>query len=1349
MKYVTRAELRFLGGYEIVTTAGTALSLPTRKCWGLLAYLAQSAGRSLARDDVATLLWSRSGEEQSRASLRQELATLRKVFSKAGLDPIHASRDKIQFSDTEIGVDTAKFWDLSSRSDVESLQTAVDGYQGAFLKGLSVRSEPFEEWVWWERQKHHDAALATLLVLLNQYESKDDLGRAIETAKRVLILEPTHESTHLAMMRLYTRIGRRGEALQQFNRCREIMKRELDASPSAETVMLAEQIRKESVPGRMLRGDGAGMVHGTSPGGNGAFEAGAASGYPGAVGEPSVDDSGWTPKSNLSAIAGVSDPATYDGVAERREMTVLSLGLANAAELSGELDPEDLTVALEAFRTCCAAIAREYGGYRFHVVADRLIIGFGYPRAQEHDPERAVLAGVKAVQAVARLDTVADLVARCGIASGEVIVTAASADRPLDAQIAGNALFAAAQLEQQADPGAVIIATSTNALVQSAFETRPIGGIVDGGRPALYAQLYSVVGEKLVRSRFDARHFGAHLTRLIGRDLELGELLEHWGRLSTGPGRHVTILGEPGIGKSRLIHAFCGRIGANGTGLLQLDCSPHHQSSVLYPIVQYLKSVMGFAAADSDERKLDRLERWLRENKLNVEEIAPYFCTILALSCGHRYTKSRLSAQEQKERMLDALVDHIIHLCEKECLLLIVEDVHWIDPTTGEFLGRLRKRLPHYRVMLILSRRPGDPPRWLDEEAGTVVALRRLTDAEANSMLAELQLGGLSVEQVARIVERADGVPLYLEELAKPLSEPAIGGSPGEQAGRPAAASEQIPHILQASLMARIDRLGLARRVLEIASVFGRRFSFSELSSVASAEPQALHDALKQLQEADLIFRIGRVPEVQYEFKHALVQEFTYRSILKQQRVAHHRRIASVLEQQVRAEIAAQPEVIAYHFTEGGNLSKAIEFLEVAGRQAIGVSAHQEAISHFRRALALVELIPEEDRRSERELRFLLLLGPQLLASHGFASSEVEAIYARARWLSSQITRIGEPIHVLWGLWSFYTVRADLDIATELSERFLSLAENSGDPVAHVAAKYTLGVCLFYGGDLSEAQKNFRQAVDLFMPEQQEDHLVLFGVSLATAALSYLSWLHALAGNAGTALAASRRALNMAKKADHGFSLAFAQVFAANMGLFLRDVEAAERHASAAREIARKQSFAQWAAQAEIQLGRAADRKGDRRGIDRLKKGLEGYLATGAGLARPCAEAWIGESYAAAGRIDEALETLNRALSPTRGGRPAYFDPELLRLKGSLLTAKGGRFRGEAERCFSIARETALSHGTAMLYLRASVSLARSRLRSGDEAAARALLEDALSRVTIEPETADIVEAQDVLDGIN
>ncbi len=1346
---MTRAELRFLGGYEIVTTTGMVLSLPTRKCWGLLAYLAQSAGRSLARDDVATLLWSRSGEEQSRASLRQELATLRKVFSNAGLDPIQASRDKIQFSDTEIDVDTARFWDLSSRSDVESLQTAVDGYQGPFLKGLLVRSEPFEEWVWWERQKHHDAALATLLVLLNHYEAKDDLGRAIETAKRVLVLEPTHESTHLAMMRLYTRTGRRGEALQQFNRCREIMKRELDASPSVETVMLAEQIRKESVPGRMFSGDAAGMAaHGVPGGGHGAFEPGGAAGYPGGVGEPSVGDSGWTPNPSPSPTAGVSDPAAYDGVAERREMTVLSLGLANAAELSGELDPEDLTVALEAFRTCCAAIAREHGGYRFHVVADRLIIGFGYPRAQEHDPERAVLAGVRAVQAVGRLDTVADLVARCGIASGEVIVTAASADRPLEAQIAGNALFAATELEQQADRGAVIIAASTNALVQSAFETRPIGGVVDGGRSALYAQLYSVVGEKLVRSRFDARHFGAHLTRLIGRDRELAQMLEHWKTLSIGAGRYVTILGEPGIGKSRLIHTFCGRIAANGPSLLQLDCSPHHQSSVLYPIVQYLKSVMGFAATDSDDRKVDRLERWLRENKLSTEEVARYLCKILALSCGHRYPRTRLSAQEQKEKILDALVDHVINLCEKEHLLLIVEDVHWIDPTTGEFLGRLLKILPRHRVMMIISRRPGDPPGWLDEGAGTVVALRRLTDAEANSMLADLQLSGLSLDRMARIVERADGVPLYLEELAKPLAEPALGAGSGEPAGRHPAASEQIPHILQASLMARIDRLGLARRVLEIASVFGRRFSFTELSSVASAEPQALHDALKQLQEADLIFRIGRVPEVQYEFKHALVQEFTYRSILKQQRVAHHRRIASVLEQQVRAEIAAQPEVIAYHFTEGGNLSKAIEFLEVAGRQAIGVSAHKEAISHFRRALALVELIPEEDRRSERELRFLLLLGPQLLASHGFASSEVEAIYARARWLSSQTTRIGEPIHVLWGLWSFYTVRANLDIAVELSERFLSLAGNSGDPVAHAAAKYTLGVCFFYSGDFGEAQKNFRQAVDLFTPDQQEDHLVLFGVSLATAALSYLSWLHALTGNAGTALAASRRALNMAKKADHGFSLAFAQVFAANMCLFLRDVEAAERHASAACGIARQQSFAQWAAQAEMQLGRAADRKGDRRGIDRLKKGLEGYLATGAGLARPCAEAWIAESYAASGRLEEALETVNQALSPGRGGRPAYFDPELLRLKGSLLTAKGGRFRSEAERCFNIARETALSHGTLMLYLRASVSLARSRLRSGDEAAARALLEDALSRVASDPETADIVEAQDVFDSL-
>ena len=1266
-------QIRLLGGQDLRGPDAQALHLPTRKSWALLAYLLHSGGRAIPREEIATLLWARSGEDQARASLRQELAVLRKALDVAGLDAVEASKETLRFAALPEIADTLTVEKLVEEGTLHGLRRLPGLCRGEFLAGLNIRSDPFEDWLWLERQRLRDCAVRGLLHLLQSEEANGEAQRAAAAAEAILAAEPVQEEAHRALMRLHRRAGRRAEALRQFERCRKVLRDALDAAPSRETEELADAVRRGVFPAAVP----------------GFAEHQAAA-------EPS--------------------PVERLGPVERREIVVAVFGLADLGMAGAGCDAEDFARAQADFQTRCARLIDDFGGHAEARFGGLMLASFGYPRADEHDCERAALAALSVVCEPVELPGGQSLGVRCGIARGDTLIT------PLERGergLSGAAVHVAMRLEQQGGSGQVIVSPDAHRLIATAFETEALPG---AGRSD--GTCYLIRRERLRASRFDTSRLNATLSPLTGRDGELAVLGQLWARARLGRGRIAVIRGEPGIGKSRLCHAFVQSILPGDPAVIQIAGSPLHRKSAFFAIRQYLEEELGLSGrrgAGETRRRLEGLARALGLERAEVT--APVMALLDRREAGGDTAPGQVPPEE-KGRLFEALLALLTARAAHRPLLLIVEDLHWLDPMTSEFLDHLVGRIGRLPVLVVATTRPADPPGWFARLQPAVLELAPLPAAEARRLIAGLLPPGSAPERIEALIERADGVPLHIEELAR-SGAAAAGGQAAEEDAR------AVPDGLQASLMARIDRLAPAREVLQVMSVMGKVFDHQILRAATGLKDETLNHYLRQLQAADLVYRVGRPPYARYEFKHALVQDMVYQTLLKAQRRSCHLRVAQAMEaaEAGGAGAAGSPEVIAGHYRAAGRPEKAIGFFEAAGKQAVRVSAHLEAAAHFRAALDLVHELGGEDGDPALELKFLLLLGPQILAAEGFASDETVRVYDRARALVSAGPGTGDPSAlgpVLWGLWGFYVVRADIRAAMALGTEFLDNAQALGDPVSIVAGHYMLGVASFYRGRLADAAAHFNAGEAQYSTAQHAEHVTRYGLDLCVSALSYLGWVQALMGLPDKAAACCRRAIDRAEATGHTFSLAFAQVFTAGTHLFLGDDRTAETHAAMASALARGQGFAQWQAQAVMQTGRAEDRKGDARGLDKLRRGLEAYRDTGAALATPYAHAWLAEALGRRGLVEQALARIAEAEAHGAATGEVYYDAELLRLKAVFLDQQGESRAAEAEAAYGAALAAAKRSGANLLLMRASVGYAEFLKARGRAEESHQVLQDAL-----------------------
>jgi class 3 adenylate cyclase/tetratricopeptide (TPR) repeat protein len=1035
------------------------------------------------------------------------------------------------------------------------------------------------------------------------------------------------------------------------------------------------------------------------------------------------------------------------GHAERRQLTVLLCDLVGSTALSGRLDPEDMRQVIRLYQEAVASEVTRFDGHIAKYMGDGVLTFFGWPEAHEDDAERAVHAGLAVSQAIARLHAPdgSSLAVRVGIATGLVVVGDLIGEGGSQEEaVVGESPNLAARLQALAAPGTVIIAAGTRRLVGELFELADLGAHDFKGF-AEPVRAWQVVGPCPAESRFEALH-GKRLIPLVGREHEVGVLLGRWARAKVGEGQVVLVSGEPGIGKSRVARAIRERLGHEAYTYLRYQCSRFHTHSALYPFIERLERAADFSRHDAAEIRLDKLEELLARATDTVANAAPLIAALLSIPTKDRYPPINFSPQRQKEKTIDVLVEQLTGLAARRTVLLVFEDVHWIDPTSLEALDRTIERIQDLPVLALITYRPEFRPPWLGLAHVTALVLNRLGRLQSAAMAALVaRTKGLPSELLDQITARTDGVPLFVEELTRTVLESGLLEDRGDHYALSGPLPPRaIPATLQDSLMARLDRLAPAKEVAQTAAVIGREFPYDLLAAAADRPQAELDAALDQLVTSELLFQRGVPPEATYMFKHALVQDAAYASLLRGRRQQLHTRIAQALEQQFGEIAEHEPEVVAQHYTGAGLAEHAIGYWQRAGERANDRSANDEAASHLRTALDLITRLPAGPDRQQREIAALTVLGRVLTAKSGYGNPEVEQVYSRARRLCEAVPEDANIFPVLLGSAIYSAVRAELVAGLELSERLLELARQKNDPLWMVEAHYARGIMHSWRGDFKEAREHLELAARDYRPERHRAHLALYGQDPGPICLCRGAAVLWHVGYPDQALARMEDALGLVEELAHPFSRAYVLTWTAALRILRREVAEAAVWIDRALMFATEQAYPFWTAWATAQRGWLSAQQGQSdQAIAQLEDGLSQMRAVGTEVTQASVMGWMGEALASLGRTSDALRLIEQALDKVDRNRERWGEAELLRLRGVVLLAADTR---AAESSCRQAIERSRQQDAKSWELRAAISLAHLWRDQGRRAEACDLLAPIYGWFTEGFDTADLQDAKALLD---
>jgi predicted ATPase/class 3 adenylate cyclase len=1027
---------------------------------------------------------------------------------------------------------------------------------------------------------------------------------------------------------------------------------------------------------------------------------------------------------------------------ERRHLTVLFCDLVGSTALSTRLDPEELHEIIEAYRRCCTGVIVRFGGFVAEYVGDGVVAYHGYPRAHEDDAERAVRAGLALKDAVSKLhdDTGKALRVRVGIATGLVLVgdlIAGGVAREHD--VVGETPNLAARLQAIAEPDGIIISGDTRRLLGELFELSAIPAQSLKGFAAP-VQAWQVAGVSTVVSRFKALR--TVNTLLVGRGEETDLMMRRWQQARAGNGCVLLISGEPGIGKSRIVQALLNGLGDEPHIRMRYFCAPNRQGSALYPVITHIERAAGFKRGDTVEQKLDKLEAVLARGTDDVGGVAPLFAELLSIPTENRYPLLDLSPQKRREKTMQALLAQAEGLA-RQPLLIVFEDAHWIDPTSLELLNLIVDRAPTLPVMVVVTFRPEFVAPWIGRPHVTLMRLDRLSHERRAEMIANMTSEkALPKATVDEIINRTDGIPLFIEELTKVLVERGDAGG----------SMHEIPATLHDMLMARLDRLEGAREVAQIASVIGNEFSWRLLREVAPIEEETLRVELKKLADSELLFEEGSAPSTRYRFKHALIQDAAYQSLVRNKRQQYHRQIAQALKERFSEVVEAQPELLAHHYTAADLKEAAIPYWQSAGDKALRRSANLEAIAHLTRAQELLKTLPETAERLQQELGLQLALGTPLIATQGFASPDVGKVYGRARELCQLAGQAPQLFPVLWGLWVFYTARAEHGTARELAEQCRRMAEAANDPDLVMLAHHAMGVTLTSLGEFSAGLRELEQVIATHDPQRHTSIAFAYGQDSGVVCRSQAAFALWFLGYPDQALRKNAEALALARELAHPYSLAAALDFSTWVHQLVQERQCVQEHAEAAIAISTEHEFVFWLLTGIILRGwalAAGNQVED--GLAQMRQGLAGYQATGAGILRPYYLALLAHVYGVMGDETEALRLLDEAEAAVQNSGECWWEAELYRLKGELTLRQRESHTPESDReraakgYFDKALRVASSQGAKSLELRAAMSLSRLWKRHGKAEEARQVLSEVYGWFTEGFETADLREAQKLI----
>ena len=1041
--------------------------------------------------------------------------------------------------------------------------------------------------------------------------------------------------------------------------------------------------------------------------------------------------------------------------AERRQLTVLFCDLVDSTALSRRLDPEDLQDVIRRFLDACSQAIGRFNGYIAKYMGDGMLVYFGYPQAHEHDAERAVHSGLAILDTVKAMNQdnphpEFGLAARIGIATGQVVVgELMGQDTAKERSVFGETPNLAARLQALAQPNQLVIDPVTKRLIGNAFDCADLGAFsLKGFETPVHT--WQVLSNKSSVSRFESDR-SLQLTNFVGREEELSLLLGRWREAVEGEGQVVLLCGEAGIGKSRMIRSLCDRLADEQYRRVQFQCSPYHTNTALYPAISFLREAAGLTSQDSAEAQLSKLEVLGIDSGIDRQDTVALFADLLSIRGDHRYPPLNASSETRKEMTLEALAHHLQKLADRCPLLFIVEDVHWLDPTTLDLMTRIIDRIRQMRMLLLITCRPDFKPVWSDYSHVTSLTLSRLPRRQSAELVAAMTGGKTLPPEVQQaILAKADGVPLYIEAL----TENVLGSGlltedhqaltlKGPLKGLP------IPDSLQALLMERVDRLGPTKAIVQAGAAIGRDFTYELVRATVDATDSQLRHALDLFVASGLMFQEGEIPNATYHFKHALVQEAANSTLPKKPRRLLHARIAKALESRFAERVKLEPELLAYHYEEAELAGPAVEYWFRAARRDAERSANIEALNHFSRALDVLKDLPQGPERDALELELLIARGAPLLTVKGYASHEIEKNFLRAKELSQAHSDSEHHLLSFWGLWVFHLVGGHADTARGLAENLLALAGRAQNPDLLIRAHESVGSSYFFLGRFDEAKAHQLAAKTLFDPNQNRSHALPYTQDPGITARIILAWVFWILGEVDQVEPLALEALAMARELEHPFTLVFALTSLSWIYSTTRDAQRTLQLTDEAIAVSTKHSFELGLSWATVLQGWALAEQGREEGLGKLTQGLSAVAATGASLNNTFTLALLAEIYLRHNRIDEGLGAIEDAQKLATTWGELFWQAELFRLKGELLLRQSDQSVHTAEQCLCEALKIAQHQNARMLELRAATSLARlwKKLNRPDEA--KRLLYSVYSRFTEGVDNRDLIEAKTVLEQLS
>jgi predicted ATPase/DNA-binding SARP family transcriptional activator/class 3 adenylate cyclase len=1360
---MSRLSLFFLGPPRIEKD-GLPVKVDTHKAVALLAYLAVT-GESHRRDSLLNLLWPDHDQTRARALLRRNLYALNKALGGGWLD---VDREMAHLNpDADIWLDVREFSghlaqcllhnhtkDQVCSTCVTPLTKTAELYRGDFLAGFSLKdSLNFDDWQFFQAENLRLELSGALERLVKFHGAEGEFEQALRYARHWLRLDPLHEPAHYHLIRLYALTGQRAAALRQYGECVEALEGKLGISPQEPTVQLYEAIRENRLP------------------------------------TPSVGPHRQPLDGVKAQTPPTPDAPTAIAEGENRNVTVLYLDISSPVDAARDVQAAGAVSLMNRFLKAAEDVLSRYGGGVDRFIGESILAVFGALKTRENDPELAIRAAMEIVREARK----SELGVAAGVSSGGVYFTKMGSEEGRKSTMMGKVVNLAMRLAEKAEAGDILVGESTYRHTRRAFKFEPLRVEVKGADEPVTA--YRVV-RLLARPR-KARGIEGLRAELIGRDEELGKLKNALNEVLRGRGQMVSIIGETGVGKSRLVAeleelALNEGKGAPAPLWLEGRCLELGAAASYCPFIDVFREYFAWGPHESDSLRAETIVSSLREmvnrkdlSEERFEKIGPLLGNLLSVQFGNEWDErlKNQSPQQIKNRTFIAVRDFLIALSKRQPLVLVLEDLHWADDLSIDLISLLMEALKSEAIFLLLVYRPerehkcwhlGTVASRKCPDSYTELNLKELTpDHSLRLVKSLLTLENLPASVSGLILEKSQGNPFFVEEVVRSLIDSGMVYREGDLwQTREGIESVAVSESVQSVILGRVDRLdGKTKSVLQSASVIGRLFRRRVLERVVASlfegEGQIdLERALWELEDRELIYKERSIPEEDYSFKHVLTQEAVYQSIVQRRRSDLHLAVAEAIEALYNDSLDEYYEGLAYHYDKGNYVPKAIEYLFKAGEKAKRNSANEAAISHFRRGLELLETLPDTPERSQKELDLQIALGPALIATKGYGAPEIERVYIRARELCQQLGETSHLFPVLYRTSVFYFTKSEPHKAREQAEQFLNLAQRAGDPAVLLQAHLVLGATLFYLGEFEPARKHLEEGIALYDPKKHRFNTFIYGQEPGVNCLTYMILVLWFLGYPDQALKMNLEALELAREVSHPFSLAHVQSFIAVLHHLRREEDLTQKRSEEVIALSTEQGFTFWSAIGNIVRGWSVAEGGEvEGGIAQIRKGLASYRATGAEVGAPIWLAMLAEAYGKLGRKEEGLAVLVEAQSAVEKGGERMWEAELYRLRGELLLRvreeENGRmgerekithspthplFPSSPEECFRKAIEVARRQGAKSLELRATMSLSRLLKKQGRKEEAMQMLQEIHGWFTEGFDTADLKEAKALLE---